>query len=359
LSETTAADGSSFDGPCVTRQVHLLERPKNISEGVFSTVEASLRNIEAGEVLVRNLFMSVDPYMRRSMEESGVDLEPWPIGGPLDGPSVGVVEQSRHEEFKPGDLVEGMSGWQEYYVSDGSAFVPYLSPPASIIKRPPLPGVDPKDYVGILGIASQTAYYGLFRALDKLPDDGTLVVSSASGTVGMMVCQLAKKAGLRVVGSAGSDEKVSWLRENLEIEAFNYKSQSLSVALERHCPDGIDLLFENASPEHFSACLPLMNYGATALIAGFISIYDTGGRVEKIDNFQFVLDSYLTVKGFAVTDYTASYHDFVKHVVKLRDAGELIFKEKIYNGLESAPAALCALFSGEAQGKLLVQIGES
>lgn len=352
------SDGDLTSSNLVARQVHLIERPGRLSDDLFRMVDAPMRKLELGEVLVRNLYMSVDPYMRRSMEETGVDLDPWPIGGPLDGPSVGVVELSRNPDFEEGDIVEGMSGWQSHFISDGTEFLPYLSPPGSIKKREAMPGVEPKDYVGIMGIASQTAYYGLFHATGRLPTSGTVVVSSAAGTVGSMICQLAKNAGLRVVGSAGSDAKVTWLQESLGIEAFNYKIRDSSEALSMLCPEGIDLLFENASPEHLSACLPLMNYGATVLIAGFISIYDTGGRVDRVENFHFVLDRYLTLKAFAVTDYAEHYDAFVGHVTSLRRSGELQFREQIYEGLEKAPSALCALFTGANAGKLLVRISE-
>ena len=339
-------------------QIHLLRRPEQLSEDVFELVTVTLPALEAGEVLVRNRFMSVDPYMRRSMDESGADLDPWPIRGPLDGPAVGEVVESRHPGFRPGDIVESMAGWQSHFISDGTRLVPYLSPNTAIIRREPRGSIGIRDFVGVLGIASQTAYYGLHHAITP-PDHGTIVVSSAAGTVGSMVCQFARAAGLRVVASAGSDEKVRWLTESLHVDAaFNYKRETIGDALARLCPDGIDLVFENASPEHFSACLPLMNYGTTVALAGFVSVYDSGGNVPNIENFEHVLDSFLTIRSFAVTDYAEHYDLFVQRVNAMRERGELVFKEQIFRGLAAAPRALCSLFDGTSHGKVLVDLEE-
>lgn len=337
-------------------QIHLLHRPDEISEDVFELVSVTLPALKAGEVMVRNRFMSVDPYMRRSMDASGADLDPWPIRSPLDGPAVGEVVESRHQGFRPGDIVESMAAWQSHFISDGTRLEPYLSPNTAIIRREPRGAIDIRDFVGVLGIASQTAYYGFHHAITP-PDRGTVVVSSAAGTVGSMACQFARAAGLRVVASAGSDEKVRWLRETLHVdEAFNYRRESIGDALARLCPDGIDLVFENASPEHFSACLPLMNYGATIALAGFVSVYDSGGKVNNIENFEYVLDSFLTIRSFAVTDFTRHYDQFAERVSAMRERGELVFKEQVFHGLAAAPRALCSLFDGTSHGKVLVEL---
>lgn len=310
--------------------------------------------LREGQVLVRNIWMSVDPYMRRSMDADGKDLEPWPIGGPLNGPSIGRVVSSRHANFAEGDLVESMSGWQEHFVSNGDAFVPYLSPDDALARRTAR-GARPRDYLGLCGIAAMTAYAGMACLAPSKPGD-TVVISSGAGTVGSLACQIGKIKGLRVVTSAGTDAKVRWLRETLDIDAFNYKTQSIAQALSTLCPNGIDLVLENASPEHLSACLPLMNDLGTILITGFISVYATGGKSRPIDNFEYVLDKFLTLKAYRFMDSLDVYYDFVRDMVRWRAEGRLTLPETVHTGLESAPTALASLFSGESFGKVLVKL---
>jgi hypothetical protein len=340
-----------------TRQVQLVSRPEGRADkSHFTIAEVQLPSIRDGEVLVKNLYMSVDPYMRRCMDADGKDLAPWPIAGPLTGPSIGQVLQSRHRGFEPGDIVESMSGWQEHFISPGTAFVPYISADNALAKRRSGSGLEPKDYLGLLGIAAQTAYFGLTCAA-KPALGSTLVVSSGAGTVGSIACQIGKIRGLRVVTSAGSDDKVSWLIRDLGVDhAFNYKRTPIEEGLKAGCPDGIDLVLENASPQHLSACLPLMNDHACALIAGFISMYSTGGRTGPIANFEYVLDKYLTIKAFPFTDYLGAYGQFVDEMTAWRTSEKLVLKETMHSGLEHAAEAFCGLFDGASLGKNLVRL---
>ncbi|CAN1552291.1 COG2130 Putative NADP-dependent oxidoreductases [Sphingomonadaceae bacterium] len=339
-----------------TQQIHLRTRPQGLpTTADFVLVDVDLPDLQEGQVLVRNLWMSVDPYMRRSMEEEAKDLVPWPVGGALDGPSVGEVVESRNSAFKPGDIVEAMCGWQQHFISDGTAFVPYLTAPTAIAKRT-APGADPRDYVGVLGIASMTAYAAMACLSTAVPGD-TVVISSGAGTVGSIACQIAKIKGLRVVTSAGSDEKVEWLREEIGVDhAFNYRSQPIGDALAAACPQGIDFVLENASPEHLSSCLPLMNELKQILIAGFVSIYSNGGRVAAFPNFEFVLDRYLTIRAFQFMECLDQYDQFVSDMIKWRAEGRIAFRETHFHGLARAPEALCALFQENAGGKLLVKL---
>lgn len=342
--------------PSATRQVHLIRRGSGApSDRDFRIVEVPLPDLAAGDVLVRNLWMSVDPYMRRNMDEDAKDLEPWPIGGALNGPCVGEVIASRNPAFREGDVVESMSGWQEHFVSRGDAFIPYLSSDTSITVRK-APGATPKDYCGLLGIAAFTGYAALTR-LVQAKRSATIVISSGAGAVGSVACQIAKILGLRVVTSAGSPEKVAWLKDIAKADvAFNYKNADLADALRRACPDGIDFVLENASPEHLAACLPLMRDSGSIYVAGFVSLYSTGGRAPTIPNIEFVLDRFLTIKGFRFMDYLDSYNQFIADMVGWRASGALVFPETIYDGLEAAPAALGALFDGSSFGKCLVRI---
>lgn len=320
-------------------------------------VEAILPELDEGQVLVRNLWMSVDPYMRRSMSPDATDLEPWPLDKPLDGPSIGIVEASRNPAYAEGDLVESMSGWQEHFISNGGKFVPYLSPNDSIARRT-APDARPQDYVGLLGIAALTAYRGMVGLARCKPGE-TAVISSGAGAVGSMACQMAKVQGLRVVSSAGTDEKVRWLESVARVDyAFNYRKVPFGQAFRQACPKGIDLLLECASPEHLSACLPFMNELRQILIAGFVSTYSGDGKVRVIENFELVLDRFLTLQSYRCMDALDAYDRFVADMLRWRREGHLKLEEIVYQGLDRAPQALCTLFTGGGIGKALVHISD-
>ncbi len=340
-----------------TRQVHLVRRPDRASTDDFQVREVTLPALADGQALVENLYMSVDPYMRQSMG-TGKDLEPWPLNGPLNGPSIGRVVESRNRDLATGDIVESMSGWQEHFISDAGKFVPYLTPDDSLAKRSLAGGAKPKDYLGLLGIASQTAYFGLMCAASPVPR-GTIVISSGAGTVGSIACQIAKLKGMRVVASAGSDEKVTWLRDVVGVDyAFNYKSRPIPEALADACADGINLVLENASPEHFSACLPHMKENTTVLIAGFVSLYNTDGIIRNITNFEYVLEKFLTIKCYPFMNYLHAYDQFVSDMLQWRAEGKLFLKETIFEGIEQAPRALMTLLDGSSHGKPLVHLAD-
>lgn len=340
-----------------TRQIHLVARPRGpASSDHFALVEAELPALSEGQVLVANSWMSVDPYMRRSMDEQATDLEPWPLHAALNGPAIGRVLESRNPAFAPGDLVESMAGWQDHFVSNGDQLVPYFSSDTAIARRVLEAGGSESDFVGLLGVAAQTGYFGVMCAARMVPGQ-TAVISSGAGTVGSVACQIAKIHGMRVVASAGSDEKVRWLREVAGVDqAFNYRTKPFDEAFREFCPDGIDLVLENASPEHFSAVLPHMNESRTILIAGFVGIYETGGKVRNIENFEEVLDRFLTIKSYPFMDYLDAHDEFVRDMVGWRNAGRLVFEEVHYEDLEQAPQALCDLLAGRVRGKPLVKL---
>ncbi len=341
-----------------TRQIHLTRRPDAIAKPMdFRVVEATLPELLPGQVLVQNLWMSVDPYMRRSMSPDATDLEPWPLGKAIDGPSIGRVVESRNPSYREGDLVESMSGWQEHFVSNAAPFVPYLSPSDSLAKRT-APGATPQDYVGLLGVAALTAYRGMVSLSRARPGD-TAVVSSGAGTVGSIACQIGKAQGLRVVSSAGSEEKIRWLREVARVDyAFNYKTTDFTSALRAGCPKGIDLVLENASPEHLCACLPFMNELKQVLIAGFVATYSGDGKVALPRNIEYVLDRFLTIQSYRFMDSLDVYDEFVRDMIAWRQCGQLTLPIVAYEGLESAPDALCGLFTRGHLGKSLVHLAD-
>ena len=339
-----------------TRQVHLVRRPEGTAQPTdFGVTSAILTDLADGQVLVENLWMSVDPYMRRSMSPDATDLEPWPLHRALDGPSVGRVIESRNPAFAVGDLVESMSGWQEHFVSNAEAFIPYLSPNDSLAKRT-TPGAQPQDYVGLLGVAALTAYRGMVHLANVNPGD-TVVVSSGAGTVGSLGCQMAKVRGARVVTSAGTDAKVEWLKRVVKADyAFNYREADLGEALKAGCPNGIDVVLENASPEHLCACLPLMNELKQVLIAGFVGTYNMSSKIGLPCNFEFVLDRFLTIQSYRFMDSLDRYDQFVADMLRWRGEGRMHLEEAVYEGLDEAPHALCALLNGKHIGKPLVRL---
>ena len=339
-----------------TRQIHLIRRPEKASTSDFVLREVELPPLRDEQVLIENLYMSVDPYMRQSMGD-GKDLEPWPLNGPLNGPSVGKVIESRNGRYSVGDIVESMSGWQEHFISDADDFVPYLTHDNAIVKRRVDNGALPRDYVGLLGIASQTSYFGMICG--GKPESGqTLVVSSGAGTVGSIACQIGKIKGMRVVSSAGSDGKVAWLMNDIGVDhAFNYKTSDIQTALGEACTEGIDLVLESASPEHMSACLPHMNETSTIMIAGFVSLYDGDGIIRNVSNFQYVIERFVTIRCYAFMEFLDAYDDFVTDMLSWREAGKMNLKYTEYEGLEKAPEALLSLFDGTSHGKPLVKLG--
>lgn len=341
-----------------TRQVHLVRRPDGVARvDDFRVVTTTLPNLLDGQVLVQNLWMSVDPYMRRSMSPEATDLEPWPLDKALDGPSVGRVIESRHDSYVVGDVVESMSGWQEHFVSNAGAFVPYLSPNDSLVKRATR-GAQPQDYVGLLGVAALTAYRGMMHLARVNPTD-TVVVSSGAGTVGSLACQMAKIRGARVVTSAGSDSKVEWLRSVVKADyAFNYRNSDIGAQLRKGCPKGVDLLLENASPEHLCACLPLMNLQKQVLIAGFVGTYNLGNKIGLPENFEYVLDRFLTIQSYPFMDSLDRYDEFVADMIRWRAEGRMHLEVRRYEGLENAPLALCTLLNGGQIGKPLVHLAD-
>lgn len=341
-----------------TRQVHLVRRPDALARpSDFRIVEAVLPEPGEGQVLVQNLWMSVDPYMRRSMSPAATDLEPWPLNRPLDGPSIGRVIASRNAGFAQGDLVESVSGWQEHFISNGGALIPYLSPNDCLARRA-APDARPRDYVGLLGVAALTAYRGMVSLARCKPGD-TVVVSSGAGAVGSIACQLAKIQGLRVVSSAGRDDKVDWLRTVAHVDyAFNYRTTPFAEAFKAGCPRGIDLVLENASPAHLAACLPFMNELKQILIAGFVGNYSGDGKVRVIENFELVLDRFLTIQSYRFMDSLNVYDQFVANMLAWRREGRMTLNETVYEGLERAPEALCSLFTGGHIGKSLVHLAD-
>jgi NADPH-dependent curcumin reductase CurA len=332
----------------INREIRLKTRPRGLPrESDFELAQATIDEIGPGEILVGNIYMSVDPYMRGRMDDRKSYVPPFQIGQPLEGGSVGRVIASNGGPFQVGDFVLGMLGWREYFLSDGKDLVkvdPALAPLQA--------------YLGVLGMPGLTAYAGLLH-VGELKQGDTVFVSAASGAVGSVVCQIAKLKGCRVVGSAGSDEKVSWLLEEAGIDAaFNYKTVDDVIAeVARHCPKGIDLYFENVGGVHLEAALEHMRPFGRIVLCGLISMYNATEPVAGPPNLAYIIGKRLTVRGFIVMDHFDKMPQFFADMGKWIARGDIKWKETIVEGIETAPRALIGLFKGENFGKMIVKVG--
>jgi NADPH-dependent curcumin reductase CurA len=331
----------------LSREIRLKHRPVGMpKEDDFELVTVPLPEPREGEVLVQNIFMSVDPYMRGRMSERESYIPPFPLGKALEGGCVGRVVRSVGGRFREGDLVLSMLGWREYYVSDGTG----------------LTGIDPslasiQAYLGTLGMPGLTAYVGLLD-LGQPQKGDTVLVSAASGAVGAVVCQIAKIKGCRVVGSAGSDAKVAWLLEEAGLDAaFNYKKVSdLAAEVRRHCA-GVDIYFDNVGGPHLVAALDQMKPRGRIVLCGMISQYNATRPPRGPGNLILAIMKRLTLRGFIVTDHLHRRQEFLSDMSRWIAEGKIAWRETTVEGIDSAPRAFLGLFSGDNFGKMLVKLG--
>jgi len=333
----------------ISREIRLKNRPVGLpAESDFELAEVTLPQVGEKQVLVQNIYMSVDPYMRNRMIDRKSYVPPFQIGQPLDGGCVGRVVAPQNGQFQVGDFVLGMSGWREYFISDGTGIFK-IEPKVAPIQA----------YLGTLGMPGLTAYVGLLD-IGKPKEGETVFVSAASGAVGSIACQIAKIKGCRVVGSAGSDEKVAWLREEAGVDAaFNYKKVDNVIAeVGKLCPKGIDVYFENVGGVHLQAALEYMNTFGRLVMCGSISGYNATEPVPGPTNLFYVTSKQLTLQGFIVREHMSKLPQFYTDMAKWIAEGKIKWKETIVEGLENAPQALIGLFKGDNFGKMLVRVGE-
>ncbi len=315
------------------------------TENDFELAEVMIPEIEEGKVLVRNAYMSVDPYMRGRMGERETYIAPFELGKPLEGGCVGQIIETKNENFQAGDYILGHKGWREFFVSDGSDLVK-IDPEIAPIQH----------YLGILGMPGFTAYVGLLDI--GHPREGeTVFVSTAAGAIGSVACQIAKIKGCRVIGSAGSDEKVAWLLEEAGIDtAFNYKTkEDLFETLLELSPDGIDVYFENVGGSHLEAAIDRMNNFGRIVLCGMTSVYNATRPPRAPRNLISAISKRLTLKGFIIHDHTSRHPQFLEDVGKWLKQGSIQWRETILQGIENALTAFLGLFSGKNLGKMLVK----
>jgi hypothetical protein len=328
-----------------SREIHLTSRPKGISTAAnFSLAQIKLEPLQDQQVLVRNLFMSVDPYMRGRMNAGKSYIPPFELNKPLEGGAVGEVIESRAREFKLGDAVVSNFGWREYFI----ALPKELHPVSREIQ--PL-----SVYLGALGMTGMTAWVGLNLVEVKAGD--VVYISGAGGAVGSVAGQLAKLRGCRVIGSAGSMAKVMFLREECGFDiAFDYKTGPVLEQLNLEAPDGIDVYFDNVGGETLEAALAALRVHGRIIACGGISGYNEEKPRPGPSNLFNMITKRLTMKGFIVRDWLDRQGEFEQEVSGFFRAGKLKNKETVVEGIEQAVGAFIGLFAGKNIGKMVVKL---
>jgi NADPH-dependent curcumin reductase CurA len=340
--------GSRSLTPLSHRQIRLATRPVGYpKESDFRLVESPVPEPGAGELLVRVVYLSLDPYMRGRMSDARSYVPPVALGDVMEGGTVGEVVRSNHPGFAVGDVVEGPLGWQEYAVSAGKG-LRRIDPTVAPISTA----------LGVLGMPGLTAYFGLLEVGQPKAGE-TVVVSAASGAVGGLVGQIAKLKGCRAVGLAGSDAKVDYLTRELGYDAgINYRAApDLSAALRAACPGGIDVYFDNVGGRITQAVSRHVNMFARFAICGLISQYNLTEPELAPRNERFVLVNRVRIQGFLVFDFAARYKEGLAQLTEWVRQGTLKYREDVVDGLERAPGALIGLLQGRNFGKVVVRVG--
>jgi NADPH-dependent curcumin reductase CurA len=328
------------------REVHLASRP--IGEPTpdnFELVDAEVRAPREDEVMVRNSFLSVDPYMRGRMNDAKSYLPPFQVGQPMDGGAVGEVIESRSSQLAVGDTVMHMQGWREYATGKAGEF------------RKVDPSVAaPSQYLGALGTTGFTAWIGLVD-IAQLKEGEVVFVSGAAGAVGSLAGQIAKLRGAsRVVGSAGSDDKVRYLLDELGFDAaFNYRSAPVREQLRDAAPEGIDVYFDNVGGDHLEAAIGSFRTYGRAALCGAISQYNSTQPVPGPRNIGLATPRRLTLRGYIIFDHMDRFRDFMAEVGPWLADGRIRTRETIVDGIENAPHAFIGLLHGDNVGKMLVR----
>lgn len=333
----------------MSRQWLLANRPPGWpGESDFKLVENPIPRAGDGEILVRVLWLSVDPYMRGRMRDVKSYAPPVALGGVMEGGAVGAVIASHHPRFSAGNIVEGHFGWQDYAVSDGRGvrkIDPSLAPISTAL--------------GVLGMPGLTAYFGLLEICRPRRGE-TVLVSGAGGAVGSIVGQIARIQGCRAVGTAGSDEKVRWITDGLGFDAaFNYKTApNYGAKIAELCPDGIDCYFDNVGGEISDAVIPLLNTRGRAAICGQISLYNLERPEQGPRLFWHFIRQQLNVEGFLVFRFADRYKEGLDQLAQWMREGKLKYRETVIEGLENAPKAFIGMMRGENIGKQVVHVAD-
>jgi NADPH-dependent curcumin reductase CurA len=332
----------------VNRQWRLKSRPTGLIKAEnFELVSQPIPEPGENQILIRSVYLSLDPAMRGWLTDRPSYVPPVQIGEVMRGLAVGIVEKSNHPIFATGDRVQGMFGWQEYLLSSGEA-----------VTKLPDSELPFSAYLGLFGLAGLTAYAGLVEVGQPKAGE-TLLVSGAAGSVGSLVGQIGKIKDLHVVGIAGTDEKCKWLRDELGFDvAVNYKDADYKKQLKTACPKGVDIYFENVGGEILETALSLMNTFGRVVVCGLISQYNATAPVPGPSNFAAVISKRLKIQGFLATDHASKIKEMVSNFTQWHISGKLKYRVEIVRGLESAPTAINKLFDGSNTGKLVIEVSD-
>ncbi|MDB5447161.1 MAG: hypothetical protein JWQ97_2478 [Phenylobacterium sp.] len=330
----------------LARVVRLARRPaSDVVAEDFEIAQVELPSLAEGQVLVRNTWMSLDPYMRLPLTGRPGVHAPAELGAVMTGAAVGVVEQSTAPALPVGSTVVSQRGWRDRFVAADSEVQPIDASAGQ-----------PSWHLGILGLIGLTAFAGIEEVLKPAAGE-TIFVSGAAGAVGSLACQLARRRGARVLGSAGSDEKVAWLVEELGVAAaVNYKRQDVGAFLHAQCPDGLDIYFDNVGGPTLDAVLSAMRTRGRIGLCGAISQYNHANYRAGPDDFFSIIEKGLTVIGINAGLWRPQSGRIMPQLSALLASGELVWKETVVEGLENAPRAFASLFHGENIGKLVVRL---
>jgi NADPH-dependent curcumin reductase CurA len=328
------------------REIRLKSRPVGLpTHDNFEMASVELADPGPGEVQVKNLWMTVDPYMRGRMNDVKSYAPPFQLGKAMDGGAIGQVVASNDPSFKEGDLVQSGFGWREGF-----------NAPASSLQK-----LNPRDlpiqaFLGVAGMPGLTAYAGLLRVA-ALKEGDTVFVSGAAGAVGSLVCQIAKARGNKVIGSAGGPEKVAFLKSIGVDHAIDYKAErDLTAAVLAGSPEGIDVYFENVGGEHLEAALNTAKMFARFAVCGMISIYNATEPQPGPRNLAMLIGKNIRMEGFIVSHHFDMMPKFIEDLSGWVKDGKVTWKETVFEGIEKAPDAFVGLFKGENLGKMLVKL---
>lgn len=321
----------------------------DISEDNFELQRGPVPEPGDGEILVKTTHLVISPPLRMALGTGGIAGKPLPIGSLMRGSGQGRVIQSNHPDYAEGDLVAGPFGWQQYAVSNGADKIP-LTPVQTFGQLPVTTSLH------VMGSGGATAFIGLYEyGKPKIGD--VVVVSAAAGNVGSIVCQLAKMAGCRVVGIAGSDKKCSWLTDTLGVDAaINYKTEDLSTALAEHCPDGIDIYFDNVGGTTLDAVLDRIRLGARVVLCGATSQYEGDASWYGPSKYFNLVYKQASMYGFYIFNFQSRFPEILAKLQKLIEEGKLIYAEDQLMGVENLPNALINVLSGRNFGPQLVNL---
>jgi NADPH-dependent curcumin reductase CurA len=336
-------------------RVVLAARPKGPPKpDDFGIETAPLPEPAEGQILVRGLWLSLDPYMRGRMDDAPSYAPPVPLGGTMEGEVVGRVIASRHPDFRPGDTVAGRFGWTTHALSDGTGLRrvdPAMAPLSTAL--------------GVLGMPGHTAWVGLNDIAGAKAGE-TIVVSAATGAVGSLACQLARRKGLRVIGIAGGAEKCAYAVESLGchvcLDHRDGDAATLSAQIAAAAPEGVDVYFENVGAKVLEAVLPHMKVHGRIAVCGMIGWYSGRGAAEAMPlprAWRMILTKRLRVQGFIIFDHADRRDAFLAEVAPLVRAGEIVWRETVAEGIEAAPAAFMAMLEGGNFGKQLVRLARA